>query len=158
MLAVVFELAGSLTMGTLQVRVGLSELVFADVTSALFTFLKYFPAGELLGAVACLLIFIFLVTSADSGTFVLSMMTTSGNLNPPVLQKMVWGVLIAMLTCGTLLTGSVTVAKVMAITGALPFSVILLLQIVGFMREIRSERPDRTRPREARGHVETPAE
>ncbi|MEL6601013.1 MAG: BCCT family transporter, partial [Pseudomonadota bacterium] len=138
---------------------GLAELVFADVTSALFTFLNYFPMGEFLGATACLLIFIFLVTSADSGTFVLSMMTTEGNLNPPVFHKMVWGVLIAVLTAGTLLTGSIPVAKAMAITGALPFSVILLLQIVGFMRAIRSERPDRTRPREARGHVDTaPAE
>ena len=133
---------------------GLAELVFADVTSALFTFLDYFPLGQVLGATACFLIFVFLVTSADSGTFVLSMMTTKGNLNPPVFHKMVWGVLIAVLTVGVLLTESIFVARAMAITGALPFSVILLLQIVGFMREIRRERPDPTRPREARGRVE----
>ncbi|WP_216647201.1 BCCT family transporter [Roseovarius sp. THAF9] len=35
--------------------------------------------------------FIFLVTSADAGTVVLSMMTTDGNL-PPVIQKMIWGI------------------------------------------------------------------
>ena len=133
---------------------GLSELVFADVTTALFLFLDYFPYGGFLGATACLLIFIFLVTSADSGTFVLSMMTSDGDLNPPLLHKMVWGSLIAVLTIGTLLSGSITVAKAMAITGALPFSVILLMQIVGFMREIRHERPDRTRPPEARGRVD----
>jgi glycine betaine transporter len=133
---------------------GLSELVFADVTSALFLFLDYFPYGAFLGAVACFLIFIFLVTSADSGTFVLSMMTSDGDLNPPLIHKMVWGSLIAILTVGTLLSGSITVAKAMAITGALPFSVILLMQIVGFMRAIRSERPDRTRPPEARGRIE----
>jgi glycine betaine transporter len=133
---------------------GLSELVFADVTAALFTFLDYFPLGGLLGATACFLIFVFLVTSADSGTFVLSMMTTRGNLNPPVFHKMVWGVLIALLTVGVLLTESIFVARAMAIVGALPFSVILLLQIVGFMREIRRERPVRTRPPEARGRVE----
>ena len=106
-----------------------------------------------LGGTACLLIFVFLVTSADSGTFVLSMMTTGGNLNPPVFHKMVWGVLIAALTIGVLLTESIPVAKAMAITGALPFSVILLLQLVGFLREIRHERPDPTRPHEARGSV-----
>ncbi|NSX55697.1 BCCT family transporter [Parasulfitobacter algicola] len=137
---------------------GLSELVFADVTSALFSFLDYFPLGEILGATACFLIFIFLVTSADSGTFVLSMMTTEGNLNPPIVHKLVWGVLIAILTAGTLLTGSIPVAKAMAITGALPFSIILLLQIVGFLREIRKELPDKTRPKEARGQVTTAAE
>jgi glycine betaine transporter len=132
---------------------GIAELVFEDVTKALFIFLTYFPLGEFLGVVAAMLIFIFLVTSADSGTFVLSMMTTNGNLNPPVTHKMVWGVLIAVLTVGTLVSQSVEVAKAMAITGALPFSVILLLQLVGFMREIRRERPARPRPIEARGRV-----
>lgn len=132
---------------------GISELVFQNVTKALFVFLNFFPAGEILGATAALLIFIFLVTSADSGTFVLSMMTTDGNLNPPILHKMVWGVLIAILTIGTLLSGSIEVAKAMAITGALPFSVVLLLQIVGFLRAIRQERRPTTRPIERRDEV-----
>ena len=41
----------------------------------------------------------------------------------------------------------------MAITGAIPFAVIVLLQIVGFMREIRKEikEPDVI---EARGEIE----
>jgi glycine betaine transporter len=129
---------------------GLAELVFEDVTQALFVFLGHFPGGLILGAVACLLIFIFLVTSADSGTYVLSMMTSGGALNPPVFQKMVWGGLIALLTLATVISESVEVARAMAVIGALPFSVILLMQIVGFMREVRRERPDLTRPTEMR--------
>lgn len=132
---------------------GLKELIFEDVTKALFGFLAYFPAGDILNILAVSLMFIFLVTSADSGTFVLSMMTTDGNLNPPVLQKMVWGTLIAALTAGTLFSGSVTVAKAMAITGAIPFTAIVLLQIVGFMREIRKELKDDLKPIEARGEA-----
>ena len=97
--------------------------------------------------------FIFLVTSADSGTFVLSMMTTGGNLNPPVMQKMVWGTLIAAITAGTLFSESVAVAKAMAITGAIPFTAIVLLQIVGFFRAIRHEVPPSARPIEARGQA-----
>ncbi len=130
---------------------GLKELIFEDVTKALFGFLAYFPAGDILNILAVALMFIFLVTSADSGTFVLSMMTTDGNLNPPVVQKMVWGTLIAAITAGTLFSGSVTVAKAMAITGAIPFTVIVLLQIVGLLREIKKERKDLPKPIEARG-------
>jgi glycine betaine transporter len=132
---------------------GLTQVVFEDVTRALFVFLDYFPGGVYLGVLAALLIFIFLVTSADSGTFVLAMMTTDGNLNPPVIHKLVWGVLVAVLTAGTLLSGSIAVAKAMAITGAIPFSVILLLQIVGFLREVRIERRPAVRPIEARGEA-----
>ncbi len=132
---------------------GLKELIFEDATKALFAFLEYFPGGPILNILAVALMFIFLVTSADSGTFVLSMMTTDGNLNPPVMQKMVWGTLIAALTAGTLFSESVAVAKAMAITGAIPFTAIVLLQIVGFFREIRHEVPPDAKPIEARGQA-----
>ncbi len=132
---------------------GLADVVFEDVSKALFTFLDYFPATPVLNTLAVMLVFVFLVTSADSGTFVLSMMTSDGSLNPPIGQKMLWGTIIAAITVGTIFTESVEVAKAMAIAGALPFSVILLLQVIGFMREIRKERRDRPRPIEARGTV-----
>lgn len=131
---------------------GLQEIIFEDATKALFAFLGYFPGGQILNTLAVTLMFIFLVTSADSGTFVLSMMTTDGNLNPPVMQKMVWGTLIAAITTGTIFSESVAVAKAMAITGAIPFTVIVLLQIVGFMREIKKEIPP-LKPIEARGET-----
>ena len=130
---------------------GLQEIIFEDATKALFAFLEYFPGAGILNILAVLLMFIFLVTSADSGTFVLSMMTTNGNLNPPTPQKLVWGTLIAALTAGTLLSESVTVAKAMAITGAIPFTAIVLMQVVAFLREIRHEVRPRVRPIEARG-------
>jgi glycine betaine transporter len=132
---------------------GLKEIIFEDATKALFAFLAYFPGGEILNILAVGLMFIFLVTSADSGTFVLSMMTTEGNLNPPIMQKMVWGTLIAALTAGTLFSESVTVAKAMAITGAIPFTAVVLLQMVGFFRAIREELPPDTKPIEARGEA-----
>lgn len=130
---------------------GLADVVFEDVSKALFVFFDYFPGTPVLNTLAVSLVFIFLVTSADSGTFVLAMMTSDGELNPPLAHKMVWGTLIAAITVGTIFTESVPVAKAMAIAGALPFSVILLLQVVGFMREIRKERTDRPKPIEARG-------
>ncbi len=118
---------------------GIAELVSQDVSRAFFVFLDFFPFGQMLGFVALFLIFIFLVTSADSGSFVLSMMTSDGQLNPPLPYKLVWGTLVAVLTVAILFSGSVEVAKAMAVTGAIPFSVVLLLQVVGFLRAIRAE-------------------
>ena len=135
---------------------GLADLVFEDVTKALFALFTYFPLSDMLSIVAVALIFIFLVTSADSGTFVVSMMTTDGNLNPPVPHKLVWAVIITALTVGTLFTDSTEIAKVMAITGAIPFSLILILQIVGFLRTIREdylEIKERERGEEARAYA-----
>jgi hypothetical protein len=67
---------------------GIADKVFADVAGALFGFFEYFPGTTLLNFLAVCLIFIFLVTSADSGTFVISMMTSAGNLNPATKLKL----------------------------------------------------------------------
>lgn len=118
---------------------GLSEKVFADVSAALFAFFEYFPATTVLNFLSVCLIFIFLVTSADSGTFVISMMTSNGNLNPAIKIKLIWGIIIAAITVATLATGSVAVAKAMAITGAIPFTFIIILQMAGFIRAVRED-------------------
>ncbi|MCK5877666.1 MAG: BCCT family transporter [Candidatus Marithrix sp.] len=118
---------------------GLAELVLEDVSKALFALFTWFPLSELISGLALILIFVFLVTSADSGTFVVSMMTSNGNLNPSTKFKLIWGVLISILTAGTLFTGSVTVAKAMAISGAIPFSLILILQVIALLRAIRRD-------------------
>lgn len=119
---------------------GLSELVFEDVSRALYAFFGYLPWTLVLNTIIVLLVFIFLVTGADSGTFVIAMMTSDGDLNPSTKQKVIWGLIMAAITAGTLLSGSVEVAKAMAITGAIPYTFIVLLQLVGFLRALREER------------------
>jgi glycine betaine transporter len=116
---------------------GLSELVLGDVAKALFALFDYFPLSKALSWTALLLVFIFLVTSADSGTFVVSMMTSKGDLNPSTSKKLIWALIILAITISTLFTGSVDVAKTMAVTGAIPFSIVLLLQIAAFLRTLR---------------------
>jgi choline-glycine betaine transporter len=44
-----------------------------------------------------------------------------------------------VIAAAVLFSGSVTVAKAMAITGAVPFSLVLCLQLVAFLRTIRRE-------------------
>jgi len=118
---------------------GITENVFADVAGALFVFFQYFPGTDLLNFLAVCLIFIFLVTSADSGTFVISMMTSKGSLNPPTKLKLTWGLIITGITIATIVTESVTVAKAMAITGAIPFTFIIIMQLAAFFRVVRED-------------------
>lgn len=123
----------------LQGAGGLADLVFDDVAKALFALFDYFPLAPVLSGAALLLIFVFLVTSADSGTFVVSMMTGKGTLNPSIGLKLTWALIILAITIGTLLAGSVEVAKTLAVSGAIPFSLVLLLQIAAFLRTLRDE-------------------
>jgi glycine betaine transporter len=118
---------------------GITENVFADVAGALFVFFEYFPGTTVLNFLAVCLIFIFLVTSADSGTFVISMMTSRGSLNPDTKLKLTWGLIITGITVATIVTESVKVAKAMAITGAIPFTFIIIMQLAAFFRVVRED-------------------
>lgn len=119
---------------------GLSQLVHEDTAKALFAFLSYLPQPQLVSTVAVLLVFIFLVTSADSATFVVSMMTSEGNLEPKRSLKLMWGGAITLITVAVLVSGSIEVAKAMAVFGAVPFTLILVFQIVAFLRALRREK------------------
>ena len=62
---------------------GIASVVKEDVTTALFALLDRLPAPALLMGTALLLLFIFIVTSVDSATFVLGMFTSRGAMDPP---------------------------------------------------------------------------
>lgn len=118
---------------------GLAELVREDVAAAAFAFLDFLPLGPVLAALAVVLIFVFLVTSADSGTYVISMMSAGGQLDPGLRLKLAWGTAMTLLTMAILLSGSIEVAKAMAAFGAVPFTLVLVLQIVSFLRTLRED-------------------
>jgi len=121
----------------LEGRGGLGSLVDDDVSAALFGFLDLLPGAEVIGLVTLFLLFVFLVTSADSGTYVLGLMTSDGDINPSVARKLTWGAIIAVLTTLVLLVGDVDVARAMAVTGAIPFTLVLILQLGAFLHTIR---------------------
>jgi glycine betaine transporter len=120
---------------------GLGALVLENTSQALFAFLGYFPFTPVLVGAALFLIFIFLVTSAQSGSFVLGMMTTDGSLNPPTYRKLFWGAVVAALTAATLLAGGgVHTLRAIAVSGALPFTVIMIAQAACLFHALGGEK------------------
>jgi glycine betaine transporter len=120
---------------------GFGSLVLEDVSTALFGLFDYFPFSALLSIVALFLIFIFLVTSADSASFVLGMMTSRGSTDPPTWLKLLWGVVVAALTAATLFAGGkIHVMRAIAISGAIPFVLIMLVQVACLFHGLLHER------------------
>ena len=86
--------------GTLGVDLGmkgeLATEVLADISSVpetgLFIVMQKYPLGTILSIVALVLLCTFFITSANSGTFVLSMLSSDGDLEPPNSKKVIWGV------------------------------------------------------------------
>jgi glycine betaine transporter len=118
---------------------GIAEAVNTDVTSALFVTLEQFPIGWFLGMLATILIITFFVTSADSATFVLGMLTSNGVLNPATSTKLIWGVLQSSIAAALLLSGGLNGLQTASIVAALPFAVIMVFMVFSLNRALKTE-------------------
>ena len=122
---------------------GLTELVREDITLVLFGLFERLPLSMVLSAMSLVLVFIFLVTSVDSATFVLGMLTSRGSFNPPASRKLGWGLALGALGGALMLSRNIDVVRAMAILGAIPFTFILLFQAVALLRALRRDHPDK---------------
>jgi len=117
----------------------IAEAVDRDVASALFTTYSYLPFPILSSILSIILIFTFLITSADSATFVLGMMTTNGSLNPPMLTKIIWGTLIAAIAAVLLISSGLEGLQTASLISALPFTLILIAMSFSLLASLKKE-------------------
>lgn len=109
---------------------------------SLFGVLENYPLSTTLSILAIILIGVFFITSADSGTFVLAMMTTNGSLNPSNRLKVIWGVLLAAMAIVLLYSGGLQALQNMMIIAALPFSIIIAIMAVSLLKSVNQEVKD----------------
>ena len=117
--------------------IGVKAAMDEDVLSALFVVFEQASSPTVLVALAMVLVTTFMVTSVDSATYVLAMLGEGGTLTPSTRTKLIWGVTLAVMGAAFALSGTVESVKVMLLTGGLPFLVVLGLQVVGYLRDIR---------------------
>ncbi|WP_172252109.1 glycine betaine uptake BCCT transporter [Saccharibacillus deserti] len=128
---------------------GLAEAVKEDVTSALFLMLQNLPLGSIAALIALLLIAMFFITSADSATFVLGMLSSNGNLNPSSKIKITWGLVQSSIAVVLLISGGLTALQTASIVVALPFAIIMIGMCVSLYKAL-SEEDRENRKREKR--------
>ncbi|MEW8968149.1 BCCT family transporter [Exiguobacterium alkaliphilum] len=117
----------------------IAQAVDADVTSALFVTFAELPLSFLLSVLSILLILTFLITSADSATYIISSMTTNGSLNPPLAVRIVWGVLLGGIAAVLLIASGLEGLQTASLISALPFTVILILMVYTLFSLLRKE-------------------
>lgn len=119
--------------------IAISEYVQTDVTTALFVMFENLPFGYILSIIAILLIITFLITSADSATFVLGMMTTNGNLDPSFSVKLIWGVLLASIAGVLIISSGLRGLQTASLVTALPFTIISIGMCYSLFISLREE-------------------
>ncbi|WP_394220063.1 BCCT family transporter [Halobacillus trueperi] len=117
----------------------IAEAVNNDITVALFEAYEYLPLTGILSFLSILLIATFLITSADSATYILASMTTNGSLTPALAIKVIWGILMAAIAGVLLVAGGLDALQTASLVSALPFTVIIILFVYAFTKMIRKE-------------------
>ncbi|MFD2830656.1 BCCT family transporter [Corticicoccus populi] len=139
-------LGGTALYSDLFNNTNIGELVLDDQTAALFSLFAQLPMTEIISALAILLIFTFLVTSADSATFIVSGMSIGSTENPPKRMKILWGLLLGFLTISLILAGGLQSLQAASLLAGLPFTIVLILMIFSVVRSMRRE-PNETMKR-----------
>ena len=136
--------------GTLGIHLGATgQLLTSEMEEVvntpevgLFVVMQKYPFSIVLCIVAIVLLCTFFITSANSGTFVLSMLTSNGNLNPPNGKKILWGVLQSILAVGLLIAGGLNPLQSISIAAAFPFIFIMLLTCISMVKALKQEKLD----------------
>ncbi len=111
---------------------------------ALFKMLANLPFTSLVSSFSLILIAIFFVTSADSGSLVMDTITAGGKLDSPVAQRVFWCILSGLVAIGLMLGGGMASLQALIISISLPFCVLLLLMCLGLFKGLRDEKSSET--------------
>ena len=132
--------------GTLGFHAGVevAREATAVTDTALFVVFNQYTLGTALSLVSMILLGTFYVTSADSATFVLGMLTTDGNPNPSTKRKIIWGVVQAATALGLIVAGgkgALGMIQTSSIVASFPFMAIMLLAMWALVKMLRREFP-----------------
>ncbi|MDV2685236.1 BCCT family transporter [Alkalihalophilus lindianensis] len=110
-----------------------------SLETGLFYVYRYLPLGGVLSVITLLLISTFFITSADSATFVLGMQTTEGNLNPSVMIKISWGLILSTSAVVLMASGGLDALQTAIIVSAFPLTFILLAMSYSMLKVFKVE-------------------
>ncbi len=130
--------AMGLNLGEILGIEGLSQAA-SNPSTALFQVFDHYPLSTIMSFITVLLLCTFFITSANSATFVLGMLTSKGDLDPSKQKKFIWGIVQALFATALLLSGGLNALQTASVAAAFPFIAVMLLSIVSLIMALRKE-------------------
>ena len=106
---------------------------------ALFKMLEQLPFTGVVSTISVFLIAIFFITSADSGSLVMDILTAGGKMDAPLPQRVFWCLLAGLVATALMLGGGMASLQALTISIGLPFGVVLLVMCFGLLKGLRQE-------------------
>jgi len=111
-------------------------------TVALFAFLQELPLYQVTAPLAIVLIVVCFWGSANSATFVLSMLTDGGNMDPSKPLRVGWGIAQGATTIICIIVGGAGILKILqtlSIAAAFPYMIVIIFMMVSMAIALKND-------------------
>ncbi len=119
---------------------GLVEAVQADSGSTIFKLVEYYPFAKPITFLIVIMIVLWFVTSSDSASFVIDMLTAGGDTNPPKIQRLFWALMEGLIAAILLAAGGLGALQAAAIVAGLPFALVIFVMMYALLRGLSRDR------------------
>ena len=119
---------------------GLVEAVRADTGSAIFKLMESYPLTAALNGLIVVMIVLWFVTSSDSASFVIDMLTSGGDTNPPKIQRLFWAGTEGVIAAVLLAAGGLGALQAASIVSGFPFAVVIVIMMYSLLRGLSRDR------------------
>lgn len=113
------------------------QQLIASPETAVFIVFSHYPLSQVISIMIIVLLGIFFITSADSATYSLSMMTSNGSITPPVYKKVVWGIVCSCIAYILLSAGSLKPLQTISIAATLPFLFVMIAMMWALVKDMK---------------------
>lgn len=110
-----------------------------NVNNAFFDTLENMPIATITSFITIVLVILFFVSGADANTYVLSMLTSRGTLEPTRPVLVVWGAVTGLSAAVLLLVGGLQALQQASMLSAFPFAFIIALLGVSLVKSLRED-------------------
>ena len=119
-----------------------------DTDTSLFHLLGTLPIATITSILAIAVIVFFFITSSDSGSLVIDILSSGGELDPPKPSRVYWAALEGIAAAVLLVVGgagSLTALQTASIATAVPFSLVMVAACVSMLRAFRYDLATKSR-------------
>lgn len=119
---------------------GLIDAVQTDLGSAIFRLVEFYPFAKPITLLIVVMIVLWFVTSSDSASFVIDMLTAGGDTNPPKIQRLFWAIMEGLIAAILLAAGGLEALQAAAIVAGLPFALVIFMMMYALLRGLGRDR------------------
>lgn len=118
---------------------GYTAVADAELPLQLFTMLDALPLSQITSFIAIILVVVFFVTSSDSGSLVIDVISAGGKVDAPTPQRVFWCTFEGLVAIALILGGGLVALQAMAVSTGFPFTIVLLVGTISVIKGLASE-------------------